>query len=72
MHGNIHGELGCGCIAAGPASVGRTAAVTDSYGITGKSTPVHTFLGEGGIVPGFVRKYFMSCYILVSLTVARG
>lgn len=72
MHGNIHGEPGCGCIAAGPALVGRTVAVTDSYGITGKSTPVHTFLGEGGIVPGFARKYFVSCHIPVGLTMARG
>lgn len=72
MHRNAHREPGRGCIAAGPASVGRTAAVTDSYGITGKSTPVHTFLGERSIVPGFARKYFVSCHIPVGLTVARG
>ena len=44
-----------------PVSVGRTAAMTHAYHITGKFTPVHAFPWAGGIVPSFSRKHIVSC-----------
>jgi len=55
-------DIGCACCRGSemPVSVGRLAAMTHAYRITGKSTPVHTSPWAGGIVPTFPRKHIVS------------